>query len=105
MACRYDVRMAVVDLDRPPAWWHRQASDHMTAPEARALAGTNGALVITDDSGAAKILVFPYNCAACYTAAHLEVYVCVCVCIFRECVLVDALGSNTSSLTFVPCTS
>lgn len=42
MACRYNVRMAVVDLDSPPAWWHTQAKDHMTAPEARALAGSNG---------------------------------------------------------------
>lgn len=42
--CRYNVRMAVVDLDKPPAWWHRQAKDHMTAPEARALAGTSGVL-------------------------------------------------------------
>ena len=44
MACRYNVRMAVVNLDRPPAWWHKQAKDHMTAPEARALAGSDGAL-------------------------------------------------------------
>ncbi len=34
--------MAVVDLDKPPGWWHEQASDHMTAKEARAFAGTDG---------------------------------------------------------------
>lgn len=34
--------MAVVDLDEPPSWWHEQASDHMTADEARSFAGTNG---------------------------------------------------------------
>ncbi len=39
---RYPVRMAVVDMDRPPAWWPEQAADHMTAAEARTFAGTDG---------------------------------------------------------------
>ena len=39
---RYPVRMAVLDLDKPPAWWHEQAADHMTAAEARAYTGTDG---------------------------------------------------------------
>lgn len=42
--CRYAVRVALVDLDAPPAWFlKRQAADHMTADEARAFAGTDGA--------------------------------------------------------------
>ena len=40
---RYPVRMAVIDLDRPPAWWPEQAGDHMTAAAARQFAGTDGA--------------------------------------------------------------
>ncbi len=39
---RYPVRIAVVNLDKPPRWWHEQAADHMTADEARAFAGTDG---------------------------------------------------------------
>jgi hypothetical protein len=40
---RYAVRLALVDLDAPPAWFRAlQAADHMTADEARAFAGTDG---------------------------------------------------------------
>lgn len=35
----YPVRMAVVDLDDPPAWWAAQAHDHLTANAARRFAG------------------------------------------------------------------
>ena len=42
---RYPVRIAVVDLDKPPVWWHKQAADHITADEARAFAGTDGELI------------------------------------------------------------
>ena len=41
--CRYEVRMALVDLDSPPIWWQQQAKEHMAASEARAFAGTDGA--------------------------------------------------------------
>lgn len=41
---RYAVRMAVLDLERPPRWFQDgQAKDHMTADEARAFASTQGA--------------------------------------------------------------
>lgn len=41
---RYAVRVALVDLDAPPKWFVRhQAADHLTADEARAFAGTDGA--------------------------------------------------------------
>lgn len=36
--------MAVVDLDNAPSWWRRSPSDNLSAAEARALAGTTGAL-------------------------------------------------------------
>ena len=35
----YPVRMALVSLDDPPAWWAGQAADHMDAAAARAFAG------------------------------------------------------------------
>ena len=40
----YPLRLAVVDLDAPPAWFARsgQAADHMTADQARARAGADG---------------------------------------------------------------
>ena len=40
---RYRVRVAVVDLDKPPAWWQgASARSHLTAHDARQLAGTTG---------------------------------------------------------------
>ena len=42
VVARYDVRMALVDLDRPPKWFKKQSRDHMSAAAARAFAGTNG---------------------------------------------------------------
>ena len=40
---RYPVRMALVNLDDAPAWFTGQARDHMSAADARAMAGTDGA--------------------------------------------------------------
>ena len=34
-----------MDLDRPPIWWHSQATDHMAAHEVRTYPGTTGALL------------------------------------------------------------
>lgn len=39
---RYPVRMALVSLDDPPQWFGREVSDHMTAADARHMAGTKG---------------------------------------------------------------
>ena len=39
---KYAVRMAMVSLDTPPAWFSKQAKDHMTAQQAREAAGTDG---------------------------------------------------------------
>ena len=41
---RYPVRVAVIDLDRPPPWFisSGQATDHMDADKARRFAGTQG---------------------------------------------------------------
>ncbi|CAL8469053.1 g8594 [Coccomyxa elongata] len=64
-AFRYPVRIAVVDLDKPPKWWHKQAADHMTANEARAFAGTDGAVLL---------LTTPVS--AGYTQNPISVYYC-----------------------------
>ncbi|BDA45180.1 hypothetical protein COCOBI_06-6630 [Coccomyxa sp. Obi] len=64
-AFRYPVRIAVVDLDKPPSWWHEQAADHMTADEARAFAGTDGAVLL---------LTTPVS--AGYTQNPISVYYC-----------------------------
>ena len=43
MSCRYKVRVAVVDLEAPPSWWQgASANSHLTANDARQLAGTTG---------------------------------------------------------------
>ncbi|KAK9908354.1 hypothetical protein WJX75_006503 [Coccomyxa subellipsoidea] len=62
---RYPVRMAVVDLDSPPDWWHEQAGDHMTADEARAFAGTDG-----------SVLLLTTPVSAGYTQNPISVYYC-----------------------------
>lgn len=36
------MRLAVIDLDSPPAWWTRGRKDCMSAEEARHLAATDG---------------------------------------------------------------
>lgn len=40
--CRYQVRVAVVQLGDPPDWFRNQAGDHLTQAQAREIAGTNG---------------------------------------------------------------
>jgi DUF1365 family protein len=44
----YPLRLAVVDLDAPPAWFARsgQAADHLTADQARARAGADGPVLL-----------------------------------------------------------
>lgn len=44
---QYPVRVALIDLDRPPEWWLTRKvkqNDNLTADEARKLAGTKGTL-------------------------------------------------------------
>ena len=45
MTCRYEVRMAVIDLDDSPPWFAAQAQGHLTADAAREMAGTSGRLL------------------------------------------------------------
>ncbi len=42
MTCRYEVRMAVIDLDDSPPWFATQAQGHLTADAAREMADTSG---------------------------------------------------------------
>ena len=40
---RYPVRVALIDLDNPPGWWHPGEQDtHFSAAQAREIAGTEG---------------------------------------------------------------
>jgi hypothetical protein len=46
------VRVALVDLDDPPAWFvRRQQQDHLTADQARQFAGTDGEQGVTRSPG------------------------------------------------------
>jgi Protein of unknown function (DUF1365) len=40
--CRYRVRVALIDLGMPPAWFQQQAHDHLSAKQAQEHAGTDG---------------------------------------------------------------
>ena len=42
--------MAVVSLDQPPAWFQKQAQDHLSAAEARQIANTAGVILWHDPS-------------------------------------------------------
>lgn len=68
---RYAVRMAVLDLDRPPAWFARsQAADHMTADQARAFAGTDGPVKLLTDPISAGYVQNPISVYYCYSRAE-----------------------------------
>jgi len=60
-AFRYPVRMAVVDLDDPPAWWRRTAKDHLSADEARAFGGTAGGVRLLTNPAAAGFIENPIS--------------------------------------------
>lgn len=64
-AFRYPVRMAVVSLDDPPQWFRHEASDHMTAADARQMAGTTGSV---------RLLTHPHS--AGYVQNPISVYYC-----------------------------
>ncbi|KAG2438648.1 hypothetical protein HXX76_005195 [Chlamydomonas incerta] len=62
--------MAVVDLDRPPAWFAaRQAADHMTAGQARAFAGTSGPVKLLTDPISAGYIQNPISVYYCYSGS------------------------------------
>ncbi|KAK9813210.1 hypothetical protein WJX72_010648 [[Myrmecia] bisecta] len=72
-AFRYNVRMAVVDLDDSPRWWQQQARYHMTAAQAREFAGTKGKVEILTDPISAGYVLNPISVYYCYSdAGQLE---------------------------------
>ncbi|PNH03649.1 hypothetical protein TSOC_010276 [Tetrabaena socialis] len=63
---RYAVRVAVVDLEAPPAWFKAQAADHLTPGEARKFAGTEGPVRLLTDPMAAGYVQNPISVYYCY---------------------------------------
>ncbi|GFH06945.1 plasmid partition, partial [Haematococcus lacustris] len=74
---RYPVRMALVSLDMPPTWFAHQASDHMTALEARQYAGTQGKVQLLTNPKAAGYVINPISVYYCWNAAGSEVDKCI----------------------------
>ena len=62
----YDVRVAVVDLDDPPAWYNARTNDTMTAGEARAVAETRGGVRLLTDPAVAGYVQNPISVYYCY---------------------------------------
>ena len=61
------MRVALVDLDAPPAWFvTHQARDHLTAPEARAFARTNGRVLLLTNAASAGYVQNPISVYYCY---------------------------------------
>jgi hypothetical protein len=56
--------MAVISLDSPPSWWKDQASDHLTANEARKYAETDGKLPVIIISAARYFEPVLHACGA-----------------------------------------
>jgi len=64
---KYEVRVAIIDLDHPPRWFSNQADEHLSADSARLFANT---------SGPVKILTNPIS--AGYVQNPISVYYCYC---------------------------
>lgn len=68
-AFRYNIRMAVVDLDDSPPWFDGQSQGHLTAKAARQLAGTSG-----------KVELLTHPKSAGYAQNPISVYYCHGTC-------------------------
>jgi len=64
----YDLRLAIVDLDRPPEWFARsgQGRDHLSANDARARAGTSGKVELLTSPKAFGYGMNPISVYYCY---------------------------------------
>lgn len=62
----YDVRVAIVDLDDPPAWYDARTNDTMTADEAREAANTRGGVRLLTDPAVAGYVQNPISVYYCY---------------------------------------
>jgi DUF1365 family protein len=62
----YDVRVAIVDLDDPPAYYDAETNDTMTADKARALAKTRGPVRLLTDPSVGGYVQNPISVYYCY---------------------------------------
>ena len=69
----YDVRVAVVDLDNPPAYYDAGANDTMTADRARGLAGTDGPVWLLTDPSVGGYVQNPISLYYCYDKSDVLV--------------------------------
>lgn len=63
---RYNVRVAVIDLDNPPPWFSKQAADHMSAQQARDFAQTSGGVKLLTNPTSAGYIQNPISVYYCY---------------------------------------
>jgi len=73
-AFRYNVRMALINLNDPPSWWSQQDGDTMSAEEARNFAGTQGKVMLLTHPPAVGYVQNPISVYYCYnTDDRLEI--------------------------------
>lgn len=74
---RYPVRVAIISLEDPPPWFHRQAKDHLSASEARAYAGTKGKVELLTNPRTAGYTQNPISVYYCYREGDDELDRCI----------------------------
>lgn len=66
---RYRIRLALVDLDASPGWFQEQAADHLSAGDARELAGTSGRVLLLTNPISAGYVQNPISVYYCYSGS------------------------------------
>ncbi|GFH16984.1 DUF1365-domain-containing protein, partial [Haematococcus lacustris] len=94
--------MALVSLDMPPTWFAHQASDHMTALEARQYAGTQGKVQLLTNPKAAGYVINPISVYYCWNAAGSEVDKCIAEVCVIACLACLRNGSSCFRVTNTP---
>eukprot|EP00890_Picochlorum_soloecismus_P000484 jgi/Picsp_1/1436/NSC_04915-R1_protein len=67
---QYPVRVALIDLDRPPEWWRtrkEKQNDNISAEEARKLAGTQGRVKLLTNPPALGYIQNPISVYYCFS--------------------------------------
>jgi len=68
----YPVRMALIDLDKPPYWWvPGRTADTLNAQKARSMAGTNGPVYLLTHPPAANYVQNPISVYYCYSRVRV----------------------------------
>eukprot|EP00434_Breviolum_minutum_P023473 symbB.v1.2.020706.t1/scaffold1760.1/size102730/4 len=75
-AFRYEVRMALIDLDFPPPWWSSEPIQRLSAEEARSAAKTTGKVKLLTTPAAAQYHQNPIQIYFCENHGEWNVGIC-----------------------------